>query len=415
MQKCLFILLLFIYPLSASFRAQPANLGCDGLRYKQDVFTEVKKTTVDYAPTLSHTGLAMTLKMDVYEPQNDNATVRPVVILAHGGSFIFGDRTMMESWCQVLARKGYVAATIQYRLYPVFTLGFPDSTDIFDAAIKAVGDMKAAVRYFREDASTANLFHVDPTNIFIGGYSAGAVAALHAAYLDESDAISPFMQAILDANGSFEGLSGTTSNQTYSSSAKAVLNMSGGLYRSELIGAESIPMAGIHGTADETVPYLSGIAAGIAYLEGSGLLHPQAQGAGVWSYLETVPDGGHSDIYDAPQFAANLNNFIATASDLLESLVCASSGADDPAAGETDFWTLGPNPAQVDLLQVFLPDNLPAANVFVFNSAGQLALRRENVSGALPIGQLPAGVYSVRISDPRRPEKTFATRRLVRL
>lgn len=394
---------------------QALDLGCDGVRYKEDVFAATTKTTVDYAPTLNYFGNPITLQMDVYEPTGDAVQARPAIVLAHGGSFIFGDKSNMQQWCEVLARKGYVTVSIQYRLYPFLVLGFPDSVDIFDAAVKAVGDMKAAARFLREDAATANQFRVDPANIFIGGYSAGAVTALHAAYLDENDAIPPFMQTILDANGGFEGLSGTASNQTYSSSAKAVANMSGGIYRRVWIDGGGVPLVSIHGTADATVPYLSGIAAGIAYLEGSGLLHPQAVSADVWSYLETVPGGGHSDIYDAPQFAASLNSFITQATSLLESLSCASSGTEEITAG-SDAWALGPNPMSAEAFQVWLPEGVAAAELSIFDVNGKLIFRQmDTPSGAsIMVGALPAGVYTVQIVDRMADGKIYPARQLVK-
>lgn len=63
----------------------------------------------------------------------------------------------------------YVAASIQYRLFPLFTLGFPDSIKIFNTAVKAVGDMKAAVRHFRDDAATVNQFRAGHAQHFYRG------------------------------------------------------------------------------------------------------------------------------------------------------------------------------------------------------------------------------------------------------
>jgi para-nitrobenzyl esterase len=281
---------------------QAQNPGCDGSRYLDDVFTTVKKTSIAYAPTVNHLGQNVNLSMDVYEPEGDALAARPVVILAHGGSFVFGDKTMMEPWCQILAKKGYVAVSIQYRLFPFFVLGFPDSTEVFDTAIKATGDMKAAVRYFREDAATANLFRADAANIFIGGYSAGAVTALHTAYLDADDQIPSFLETLITNNGGLEGISGTASNKTYPSHSKAVVNMSGGLYRSYWVDNTESPLVSIHGTADATVPYTYGLAANIAFLEGSSLVHAHAETVGLWNNLLTVPGAGHTDLYEQAQW-----------------------------------------------------------------------------------------------------------------
>ncbi len=414
MQKLSTLLALFFLSSLSASNAQ--NLGCDGTRYKSDVFAAVKKTTVIYAPSVSHTGEAITLAMDVYEPEGDNLSKRPVVVLAHGGSFMFGDRKDMDSYCRLLARKGYVAATISYRLYPIFVLGFPDSVGIFNTAVKAVGDMKAAVRYFRHDADSANLFRADPANIFIGGYSAGAVTALHAAYLDNNDNIPPFLAALLPPNGGLEGISGSPANKTYSSSSKAVVNMSGGLYRQTWITAPGMPMSSIHGDKDATVPYLSGLAANIAFLEGTGRLHPYAESVGVESYLVTVPGGGHTNIYDQAVYAPQLAAFWVQTTTLLEKLTCATVDSDEPVQASVEPWQVWPNPVTGDVFQVQLPESVGSADLFVYDGVGRLALFLSNVQTGESVNMagFSSGVYAVQIVDNQQTKKVFEVRQVVR-
>jgi para-nitrobenzyl esterase len=383
----------------ASFALHAQNPGCDGTRYKADVFSNVVKTTVDYAPTINHLGQPFILKMDIYEPAGDNISKRPVVILAHGGSFAFGDRSDMDPYCRILAKKGYIAATIQYRLFPFILLGLPDSVDIMDTAVKAVADMRAAVRYFRQDAATTNQFKADPDNIFIGGYSAGAVTALHTAYLDASDDIPSFLQTLINNNGGWTGNSGSASNQTYPADAKAVISMSGGLYRREWIESGDLPLVSIHGTADQTVAYNSGLAANIAYLEGSGLLHPRATAVNVWNYLETVPGGGHSDIYDQPQFAAQFNSFITQTTTLLESITCGTfSSSDSPESIDTESMRIVPNPGSGPEVRLQLPEDIRNVQVWVYDAQGRTVLFNTRYQPGTALGlpaALPAGQYTV--------------------
>lgn len=412
MKKYTYCLVALLSAISLS--AQVQNNGCDGSRYKNNVFQAVKKTTVEYAPTIGHTGGNMVLSMDVYEPEGDAVTSRPVVILAHGGSFIFGDRTMMERYCTLLAKKGYVAATISYRLYPFLVLGFPDSTAIFDTAVKAVGDMRAAVRFFREDAATVNKFHADADHIFIGGYSAGAVTALHCSYLDLDDNLPGFLQTIISNNGGLEGISGTTSNKTYASTSKAIVNMSGGLYRSEWIDPTEVPLVSIHGTADATVPYVSGLAAGIAYLEGSSRLHLRANNIGLWNSLHTVPGGGHTDIYDNANYQPHLDTFWVNATTLLESLTCAAVGTTTPLSWEDD-WSMLPNPNSDGQLFIRLPIDVHSVDVQIMNSTGARVYQQKGVSdnGLVNLPELASGMYMIQLSEPDSPAKRFAAKRLV--
>jgi acetyl esterase/lipase len=403
--------LLLSFLLLVSFSLSSQNSGCDGIRYKDDVFAEVKKTTVVYAPTLSHVNSAMELQMDVYEPVGDALTKRPVVVLAHGGSFIIGDRTMMDRWCKLLAKKGYVAATISYRLYPFLLLGFPDSLKIFDTAVKAVGDMRAAVRYFREDAANANLFMADADHIFVGGYSAGAVTALHLSYLDENDDMPPFLQTIVSNNGGLEGISGTPSNKTFSSSALATVNMSGGLYRSSWIDADEVPLVSIHGTADGTVPYVAGLAANIAYLQGSSMLHAQANDIGLWNSLQTVPGGDHGDIYESAVFQPHLDSFWISATTLLEALTCATVSVKDPYFSSSS-WSIYPNPSHTGSIRFELPEGLDQADVQIFNVLGELMSSSKGLknNALLNIQDLPTGTYLVQLLSQ---EKSLGTKVLL--
>jgi poly(3-hydroxybutyrate) depolymerase len=411
-QLCIPVFLLF------SFFSQAQNPGCDGVRYKNPVFSSVKVTTVVYAPTVTYGNMPMDLQADVYEPVGDTVSSRPVVILAHGGTFIFGDKSDMAPYCKLLAKQGYVAVSINYRLYPFATQGYPDSTKIMDAAVKAVGDFKASIRYFREDAATTNTFRVDANHIFIGGYSAGSIAALHANYLSASDVITPFISNIVANNGGFEGISGTTSNKTYSSATKATLNMSGGLYRRIWIDSLSVPLMSIHGTADGTVPYVQGLAANLAHIEGSSLLHAQANSVGVWSDLISVPGGDHTNTYSDAQFAPYVDTFWVHATALLESLTCTLTATSEPQKVVPLNFTVQPNPVSGNQVQLILPDNVQTARVIIFNQEGKLVETIQTYRSHQAI-ELPArlihGTYTVAVesTDPATP--AYGVKQLIKL
>ena len=100
------------------------------------------------------------LKVDLYRPER--TTKAPAVIVVHGGSWTSrsGD---MESVCIKLAKAGFVAFNVTYRLAPEFL--YP----------KAVDDVKDAFRWVR---ANSNEFNLDPDQVFVWGYSAGAHLAL---------------------------------------------------------------------------------------------------------------------------------------------------------------------------------------------------------------------------------------------
>ena len=57
------------------------------------------------------------LKLDAYfPPESDQRDVRPAVVFMHGGGFSSGDKMSGSKFAQELARRGYVAFSVNYRL-----------------------------------------------------------------------------------------------------------------------------------------------------------------------------------------------------------------------------------------------------------------------------------------------------------
>ena len=100
---------------------------CVDGRYRDLIFPMVSVTSdVEYGANISHNGTNTTLLLDVFEPQGDVEALRPLVIMAHGGFFVSGSKEGVDivPFCNDLARMGYVAASIKYRL------GFPANLDL---------------------------------------------------------------------------------------------------------------------------------------------------------------------------------------------------------------------------------------------------------------------------------------------
>ena len=289
------ITLLFSFLLFSLCSFAQATNGCDGKRYLQDIFADTTMTTVKYGSNKNLVSAQVDLMMNIIEPKGDVQSKRPLIIFAFGGGFIQGKRADMHTFCQAFTKKGYVTATIDYRLYS-FALGLPDSVKITPAIIQAAQDMKAAIRYFYKDAKTANKFKIDTNNIIVGGLSAGAITAMLAAQLDETDPIAPWLKTIVTAQGGLEGASGNPGN---SSKVKGVMNMSGALYQKEWLDKNDVPFISYHGTIDKTVAYGYGKNVYNFYGHGSGSLYPVARNLGIPSVLVSVPGGDHGDIYDA--------------------------------------------------------------------------------------------------------------------
>ena len=123
--------------------------------------------------------------------------LRPGVILVHGGGFEVGDRLKQAENAQQFAQRGYTAVSIDYRL----TGDDPDTsggTPILRATIAAIEDTLMAVKWMKDNAEDLG---IDPNRIVLGGYSAGAVASLYAAFADQGEEYK--VQAVLDLAGSY--------------------------------------------------------------------------------------------------------------------------------------------------------------------------------------------------------------------
>lgn len=276
--------------ISATFFAQsPCATG----RYATDVFSNYTTTSdIVYGQNNSYTGANTTLKLDVYQPTGDSETNRPLIIFVHGGSFIGGTKTDgdMVAMCQKFAKKGYVTASIDYRLgfFPF------DSANAVKAVVRATQDLRAAIRYFYKDKQTTNTYKVDTNHIFIGGSSAGAITALHVGYLNNECEISDYLSASTITQ--LGGLEGTSGNPGYSSKVHGVLNGCGALARYSWLEAGDVPVASVHGTNDGTVKYNRGIVnPGVAlmYLDGSRMVHERACAVGVENQFYTFLGAPH--------------------------------------------------------------------------------------------------------------------------
>ena len=168
---------------------------CDG-RYLEEVFNDVDVSTVTYSEVNN-------LQLDIYQPLGDTENNRPLIILAHGGSFIAGSRTnpSMVSLGEAFAKRGYVVASISYRLMTILDLIISSTT--LNGVAEALSDGKAAVRYFRKSVVEGNEYNIDPNQIYFGGNSAGAIIAIHAAFMQEGEVEGSELIVAMENNGGF--------------------------------------------------------------------------------------------------------------------------------------------------------------------------------------------------------------------
>ncbi|WP_010523351.1 alpha/beta hydrolase [Aquimarina agarivorans] len=279
--------------------------AANSTRYFTEVFDEITEATYTYGSNTTQGGKKIALKLDLYQPKGDTIKQRPLFIFAHGGGFTQGARDVIKpsGFLQTLTKSGYVVASISYRLLDVPSN--MQSTSI--GILNAVEDMRAAIRYFRKDAATANQFKIDTNQIFIGGYSAGAITALHAAYLntlEKATAYVPFLTPYINNHNGIEGASG---NPDYASTVKGVVNISGAIVNSNLLDNKTSILYSLHGTDDKIVP-IEGSASG---LQGSKIIHEKAEALGLTHKLNAVPNKGHDILWLCTECRKDLQQFLA--------------------------------------------------------------------------------------------------------
>ena len=379
--------------------AQPE--GCDQIRYRTTVFDDVEVTeAVKFGENTTIGNNFQELFMDVYEPAGDEQAARPAVIVAFGGAFVTGNRQSLAGICESLAKKGYVAATIDYRL---FDFGIPvDSAQMLDVVVKAAGDMKAAIRFLREDAATDNQFGIDPNFIFVGGISAGAITACHTAYLDEDDPLPADIESALNDNGGLEGNS--SDNLQYSSEVQGVINYSGALKAANFISPDDPPIFSVHDDGDDVVPYgNASVPAGplvMIYLEGSQSLHTRADELNIMNELITL-EGSDGHVSYFAQNAAEYEMLVEErTANFMADIICGPlSNTTGLAISQNDF-TAFPNPAD-HYVSVQL-DNIDSQyNLSLIDGTGRVVLAQSDLSGAtqtIALDNLPAGIYAIQLN-----------------
>jgi acetyl esterase/lipase len=135
------------------------------------------------------------LLLDIYQPGAPDSKPRPVIVLIHGGGWTSFDKSTMKGMAEFLARSGFVAVSVDYRLFRGNENRWPAQLD----------DVQLAVRWLRANAKKYN---IDPDHIGAFGHSAGAQLAALLGMEDTRDNSDPALakyssrvQAVVDVSG----------------------------------------------------------------------------------------------------------------------------------------------------------------------------------------------------------------------
>jgi len=195
------------------------------------------------------------LLLDIFEPSGNSEHPRPAVILIHGGGWTTFDKSKMRTLAQFLARSGFVAVSVDYRL-------FHDDKNRWPAQLD---DVQRSVRWLRANDAKYN---VASEHLGAYGHSAGAQLAALLGMLetrDNSDAAlakySSKVEAVVDASGPTEfapPAKGSEEDKFLSSFFGASFASHPEIWRDASpvyhAAKSNAPFLIIHGTRDESVP-----------------------------------------------------------------------------------------------------------------------------------------------------------------
>ena len=383
--------------------------SCADGRFSSELFSTLKETKgIEYGknkqPSNTDPDAEQTLFLDVYEPENDSMETRPLIIFAFGGAFVTGSREADDvvTICQRYARMGYVTASIDYRTSPQIIFS-PSDKNIYLAVIKATHDMRAAIRFFRKNViEEGNSWKIDTSLIFAGGVSAGGIAALHTAYLDE---LSELPSEVLNDTTGIGGLEGLSGNPGYSSKVEGIISLCGALGDTLWLNAGDIPVVSVHGTEDDVVPYGSSavtVFGGNTQVDGSASIALRAESVGISHGFYSFQGAGHTPFIKGfeSDFEAYMDTTVEFTSSLVANWVCAALST--PVEAEKQFVRLKafPNPFK-DVINIDYESDIFTQQKPVLRDLQGRVVQADWIQIAngfiLKRGNIPAGLYLLQV------------------
>jgi len=370
-----------------------------GQRYKNVVFDSIKVTPdLVYGINNDINGKSVTLMLDVYEPFNDTIGVkRPLLVLAHGGSFVQGSRKSadMVTICTNMAKRGYVVASIQYRLGINIFSGNTLEKEFSHAVWRATQDGRAAIRWFNRNAADTNTFSINKNLIFTGGVSAGGVLGMHLAFLDK---VSELAQTVIDTNllGGIEGNSGTAG---FNWRVNGVVNLCGAINNINFMpDNKNVKLCSMHGTNDQTVPYKTDyfyfLSGPVAILQGSYSIDSLAKSIGIYSDFYTFNNAPHVPFIGSTAYMDTTLTFVANS--LYNMQFGKPTTSIYNSINKNDF-TLYPVPATQYLMINAINDN-STINYTIFNVSG-IEMKSGIYLDKINIEDLPNGTYFIKLNS----------------
>lgn len=352
---------------------------------------------VQFGNAPDHLGNTYALRMDIYYPNLtiDPLPKRPFIMMFHGGGFTSGDKQSgdIKDLCIHLARRGFVCATVNYRLGYNFT-----EYGQYKARYRAIQDGHAAMRHI---VNNANAIKVDTSWMFVGGQSAGSLLSLGMVYADptELDSVSlAYNPTSVSAELGNLYTSGNNLTNTYS--IKGIFNNWGAVTKTEMDFSEMLPTVAFHGEFDTIVKINSDNSFLHYTLDGSRAINntllannicseltiDSTNEHGIYRNASSVFRAGRASCFFKSIFCNTCTNFYTT--DSIPSLCSSPVSINENYSNENI--RVYPNPFENYILIDLLNDPI---EISIYKSSGELIYKEDKVlNGKIQINFLP-GIY----------------------
>lgn len=376
-----------------------------GQRYAEPVFDEVNiETGIPFSSAVKEGDTSpTTLCLDFYEPVGDTLSARPLVITVFGGAFVAGSRDYadMVEYCTRLAKHGYAAASIDYRLISIWNL---NSTALIRDAYMAAQDVSSAIRFFKYHCAE---YRIDTEQVFLLGNSAGSIAIYCELFMDEDERPTETFE---DPDLGPMHSSGFDEYAGFSPAVAGAIPQWGGVMDLDVIDEEEyVPLCMLHGTDDTNVPYDSGycyngmLPGVMPYMYGSHPIAGRLDEIGITDYeFHSFEGEGHA-FYFIPVVFTLIEEKFDTCFSITRDFLFHHLNLPQ-LVPEIDGRKIQvyPNPA-TDFVTIQMGEALPnkPRSLVVTDVMGRRLFSESNVSPQtiIDVSQWPSGVYIIRIEQ----------------
>ncbi len=250
----------------------------------QDRIAVLIKEDLEYARVTDTAGEPVSLKLDLALPAKGETPCAAVVFI-HGGGMRSGSRRDGRSLMVEMANRGFVSASIDYRLM---------NQGVFP---KPFHDCQEAIRYLK---SHSEEFGLDPDRMGVWGHSAGAhlaalvTVAANASVTSRSGGEDPdpgvacgiAVSGPHDIGKLMRRMMGIPEEAPWPEGMKSMVGMLADATTMRHVDSEDPPLLVIHGGRDQAIPF-----------EHARFLASAAWDAGHDLELVEVESAGHNDIF----------------------------------------------------------------------------------------------------------------------